>query len=841
MLSISKMAAGQERYYLELGREDYYLEGGEPLGRWLGRGAEALGLSGNVQKEHLRAVMEGRSPRDEAPLGQLQEYGDGRKRQVGWDLTFSAPKTVSVLWSQASDELRAAIQNAHFEAVKAGLSYLEETAAVTRRGQGGSLLASAELVIATFEHGTSRAQDPQLHTHCLAMAAARRADGSWGQLHSEPLYEHKMAAGALYRLALAQGLRALGLELRAEKTWFEVANVPEEVAEHFSKRRAEIEALLSELGASGARASEKLALTSRQVKEHVARAELFPRWQSEGAAHGFGPDQAARIFQTPALAEAHLTPATIRAAVKELTDSDSTFSERDLVRRVAENVQAEAVAPSSLISEVRRFLASSEEVVSLAVGEGGRSIYTEASLYKAEGDVLDLAQRLRSRDSHAVPEGVVSKLFSSLNEEQRGALLHITSAGDLKLLSGMAGTGKTYLLDAARMAWEKSGYRVLGAALSGRAAHELEDGAGIKSSTIESLLYRLEPTLKRTLTHHARMLLREAAGRGTWKLPRLVLDKKTVLVLDESSMIGTRHLARILRAAERAGTKVVLAGDPGQLQSIAAGGGFGGLLKRFGGATLTNIVRQEQSWMRLAVHQFSEGDARSALANYALADRLHIEGTRDEAMRALLLAWKHERTAKPSETLILAATNREVDELNRRAQAMRAGELGAGITHEGQTFHEGDRVIFKTTWRPLGVLNGDFGTVETVKGGRLCVLLDRQRATEAGPHGIRVIVSKKDLTVNAFGEERDLMRLGFASTVHAAQGATVDRAFVLAGGWMEDREMAYVAMSRAREHARIFTDEAAAGEDLAELARSMARSHQKLLAHDHQQRLSQSP
>lgn len=835
------MAAGQERYYLELGREDYYLEGGEPLGRWFGRGAATLGLTGNVQKEDLRALVSGLDPRDGQPLGQQQKYTDGRARQVGWDLTFSVPKSVSVLWSQAPEGRRATIEDAHFAAVKAALSYLEETAAVARRGRGGTLLEPAELVAATFEHGTSRAQDPQLHTHCLVMASARRADGSWSQLHSRPLYEHKMAAGALYRLALANSLRELGVELRPEGTWFEAKHVPEQLSEAFSKRRTEIEELLSTLGVSGARASERLAVTSRQVKEHVARGPLFSRWQAEAGELHFGEAEASSLFAKQPLPTRTLSEDTLREALKELTDTETTFTERSLLLRVAEKVQAEGVSPGEVLSKVRAFLARSEQVAQLAVGEETSPVYTDASLYKAEEDLFLIAEKLHSRNSHGVPKKVAEKLSYCLNGEQRAALEHMTGAGGLKLVSGLAGTGKTYTLDAARMAWERAGYTVRGATLWGRAAAELEQTAGIKSSTIESLLYRLEPSLKRTLLHHARMLLREAAGRPTWKLASFPLNKHTVLVIDEAGVVGSRHLSRILFRAERAGAKVVLVGDPHQLQSIDSGGGFHALIDRFGGARLTQIVRQEAAWMRKAVHDFVQGDAKSALARYVLADRLHIEQTREAAMHALVFAWKKECTEKLSETLILAGTNKETDELNRRAQAARSGELGAAFHHKKGTFFEGDRVLFTAKQYRLGVLNGDFGTVEAVNGNRIGVLLDRQKITEDGLRDIRVVLREKDLTVRAFGRKRDLLRLGYATTVHRAQGSTVDRSFVLAGGWMQDKEMAYVQMSRAREHTRIFCDQPTAGEDLSELARAMSRSREKRLAHDMEAHLTLGP
>jgi conjugative relaxase-like TrwC/TraI family protein len=201
MLSISPMSgAGQGDYYVELAREDYYLEGGEPPGQWLGEGARELGLDGEVQKQELRNVLRGYSPGGET---QLVQNAGADNRQSGWDLTFSAPKSVSVAWSQSEGEMRKAFQEAHHKAVTKALSYVEDEAGFTRRGQGGVEREPAKLTVATFEHGTSRAQDPALHTHALIVNVGVREDGSTGSIESKPIYQQKMAAGAVYRAELA--------------------------------------------------------------------------------------------------------------------------------------------------------------------------------------------------------------------------------------------------------------------------------------------------------------------------------------------------------------------------------------------------------------------------------------------------------------------------------------------------------------------------------------------------------------------------------------------------------------------------------------------------------------
>ncbi len=277
MLSIGAMKGGQQSYYLELAREDYYLKGGESFGLWHGQGASDLGLSGVVKDEALTRLLEGFHPTEDRSLIQQQQYKD-RTHQPGWDLTFSASKSVSVLWSQADEATKNTLQAAHFAAVKAALNYLEEEIAVTRKGKGGVDKEPARLIVATFEHHTSRAQDPQLHTHALVLNACTDANGKTGTLESKGLYQAKMAAGAIYRAELAFQLeQQLRLTAERKESVFEIAGVSESLIAEMSKRRAEIEKALAEGGYSSAAAAEIAAFSTRQTKGHIAQKELMSR------------------------------------------------------------------------------------------------------------------------------------------------------------------------------------------------------------------------------------------------------------------------------------------------------------------------------------------------------------------------------------------------------------------------------------------------------------------------------------------------------------------------------------------------------------------------------------
>jgi len=445
MLSICAMVGGQERYYTDLAREDYYLKGGEPLGRWFGRGAEKLGLTSPVEREELSALFRGYAPDDR----KLVLNAGKADRQPGWDLTFSAPKSVSTLWSQAPEPLRQAIQEAQYEAVRASLGYLQVAAGVTRRGHCGTEVEKAGLVMALFEHGTSRTQDPQLHTHALVLNAAVRDDSTWGTIRSHDLYEHKMTAGALYRAELAYRLsHDLGLGIETEKTGFELKDVPRALMDKFSTRRAEIEdALAARGGVRNAKAAELATLSTRKVKQHVARNELFSAWHKAGDEIGFTMDKAAKLSQREAPRNRDRSELA-SATVAELTQSRSFFFERDVVRLMAEAAQDGTVSARDITRAAKNNLASKNTLRFEDKEKPGRMCYTTRDLYEIERDVLDMAERSRGDARHVVTQDTLKAVvdkprFAKLSEEQRKAVEHITlGKGSIQCVSGMAGTDR---------------------------------------------------------------------------------------------------------------------------------------------------------------------------------------------------------------------------------------------------------------------------------------------------------------------------------------------------------------------------------------------------------------
>lgn len=864
MMTVSAMSGGQGSYYLNLAKEDYYLEGGEPPGTWYGSGAKGLGLEADsrVDKEAFRHLFSGFDHSTGAdPL--VQNAGKDN-RQPGWDLTFSAPKSVSVMWSQAGKETRLEIQAAQQEAAQKALDYLQEKAAFTRTGKGGAEREQAGLVVATFEHGTSRAQDPQIHTHALVLNVGMREDGQTATVESYPFYLHAKAAGAVYRAELAHQLQGrLGLlaEARAEGWGFEIQGVDRTLMEACSKRREAIEKKLSELGFGSAKAAELANLETRFPKEHKARSALFAEWRQLGAEHGWSTREAEALCTMTRDLREHqqqVREELCRGVGETLVEKNSTFLERDVVALVADRASHHGLGAQEALAAVEHYLKSSPIIKDLGTWRGQERIYTTRELYDLEAKMVAGLQASKDEPTQATltahrvtvaVKAIEKQQGFALNEEQRRAVTHLTvESGGVACVTGMAGTGKTTMLKTAREAWERDGFRVRGATIAGKAAEGLEAETGMTATSIAKLLYDLDRSKERFSLSKALADFKEYRrkqineGHLSWVAtnfdptlarkwfyeyrPENPLKKCEVLVVDEAAMVDTRQMARLVEETRKRGIKLVLVGDDRQLQAIGPGGAFMAAVEILGSETLKNIHRQREEWARKAVHDFADRKAQDGLDAYKAHGQLKISKNREQARIDLIKAWKadgHEKT--PEKAIILAAMRDEVQKLNWDAQSVRRreGQLGSGSIKIGSyDIHKNDRVVFtrrliyesSKAGKKLSVQNGQFGQVHAIHTakGTVSVRLDNGR--------------KVEVAVKAFQN----LELGYASTTHKAQGSTIDQVYVLAGGQMQDREMSYVQMSRGREHTKIFVDRQNAGKEMKELAESMQRNHQKELA-----------
>ena len=284
-ISARKSVAAAVSYFKHMAQDEYYTGQGEAEadGEWDGRGAERLALEGPVSKADFEAALNGQDPRTGTRLTQI-----GKSHAPGWDMTFSAPKSVSVVWALSSPAERTRIEAAHRQAVHAATTHLEDHHAFTRRGKGGAIREPvAGLTIARFHHHTSRDLDPQLHTHAFIFNLAPRRDGSWGSLVSRDLYKAQKEAGAIYRAHLANGLERDGHAVEPHGTSFRLTAIPRDIERAFSKRRQAIESAADAYGYRTAKGMELAALRTRQAKRPRERTALFQAWQAEARTLGF--------------------------------------------------------------------------------------------------------------------------------------------------------------------------------------------------------------------------------------------------------------------------------------------------------------------------------------------------------------------------------------------------------------------------------------------------------------------------------------------------------------------------------------------------------------------------
>jgi conjugative relaxase-like TrwC/TraI family protein len=795
VLSIGKLGQGQESYYLEAvaqGVEDYYTGAGEAPGQWVGSASAELQMDGEVEADGLHTALGGSNPRTGDPLTATR----AGTRVPGFDLTFSAPKSVSLLYGLGDEHVSGQVRDAHDRATLAAFDYLERHAAVARRGRGGvEMVPGNGFVGAAFRHRTSRAGDPQLHTHVLVANMTRGPDGRWTALDGRRLYAHAKTAGYLYQAQLRHELaRSLGVEWTAVRNGAaEVAGVPAPVMRAFSRRRAEIEQVMADRGEQSARAAQIATLDSRQSKDYEVTAEsLRERWSEKARLLGFERDDVARV-----IGHAGPQPATERelaAAIADLgssrglTSDRASFTRRDVIQGWCERLPSGAdAADAEVLAD--RFLAS-EHAVPLATDV--RGLTHSDVIRRADGCVIPATADERP---HSTPEllaverrlidgavdrrdarvGIASRPAvtaaierrPTLSAEQATMVRRLTGEGDgVQVVTGKAGTGKTFALDAAREAWQAEGHTVLGAAVARRAARELEDGAGIESTSLAALLQDLR-----------------AGGRHG-------LPPRAVVVIDEASMAGTRQLAELLDHAAEANAKVVLVGDPHQLPEIDAGGTFRALTTRTDPIMLIENRRQQEVWEREALDHLREGRAEAAVERYERHGRV-VLGERAEDVRVQLVAdwWK---AAGEGEAAMIAARRDDVADLNGRARAlMRAsGHLGPdALSVSGREFAVGDHVVALKNARHLGIVNGSRGVVSAIdaEAGELVV-------RQSDGSDLRLPRTYLESTTQ---HGRPTLDYGYAITGHKAQGMTTGKAFVLGTDDLY-REWGYVTMSRGR-------------------------------------------
>ena len=785
MLSIGKLTVAQSRYYerqVAQGRDDYYSGRGESPGRWTGAGTETLRLGGRVDDDGFMALMEGRDP----GTGERLKRVGGRSKVAAFDLTFSAPKSVSVLFAIGEPGLAGALVDAHESAVHAALGNLEREACRVRRGRGGVRVEVGEgFVAAAYRHRMSRAEDPQLHTHVVAANMARGADGRWTALDATPIYQHAKAAGYLYQAHLRAAVRDQLPWVRwgpVRNGMAEIEQIAPAVLREFSTRRLQIVERERELVAAGVdvrdSGREAIAHATRGRKRYgIDTAPWRDVVRARAAEHGLSAREVAALVLGPVRAPEIPDPREVGgelAGASGLTQRQNTFAKREAVMAwAAAHVQgAPAAAVERAATEFLR-----RDDVHRAGGLTERR-FTTTELLALERAIVDGAQARRGegtgRLDPALIDAVLVNAAHAPTAEQAHVVRGVTSSGHgVETVEALAGTGKTFTAGLLAEAYTAGGYRVLGTAPTGRAVRELTEHAGIGQAW--------------TLTRLALDLDGDDRGFGSGR---------AVLIVDEAGMASTRETARVMAHARAAGVKVIAIGDSGQLSSVQAGGWLGSLTKRLGSHELRDVMRQRDPRERQLLAQVRRGDPTDYTAEKTARGHSHIYAGDAQGHgggeRAAVTAWRSRQAECPwGQAVLVVRDNKRRERLNAliRAELKRDGRLGESIHIGGYDFAVGDRVVTRRNDRERSVDNGMRATVIAVDPTEKDLVV----GTDAGAH--------RRLDAPYVAEH---LQHAYALTAHTIQGATVEWAGVV--GRPEDftRNWSYTALSPAREPTELF-------------------------------------
>lgn len=797
MLVIAKMGRKSKYYYVNLAQSSYEASSalpGEPPAVWGGIGAKQLGLYGAVNRAAFFALFDGFSPDHES---KLVENAGGKRRVPGWDLVFTPPKSVSILWVVVDAALRAVIEHLHHRAVEAAIAYLEShTKLLTKDAP------LAGLTVAYFEHGSNRAGEPNLHTHALVLNDGVTRDGVTGPIDSRVLYQHKMAAGALYRSELAALLQTeLGLELQRCQSWFELAGFSRTEGRYqtlmnlWSSRRRAIEAQAPSTAAQ----AQAVAYMTREKKGYVPpRDELFQVWQEIAAQHGLSQRKATRLIIPEGREQITLWQRfqewrTLREARQIVAVHQSHFSRRDLVTAIAVAAQARGLHSIDVLRLTDTCL-KHRQVMSIGV-VNDEERFTFKRLYRLEQSLLTQATKLAMTPGMRVSHRQVERTGTGerLSVEQRRALHVITEGGKLKVLSGISGTGKTHTLIATAKAYRNSGYTVIAVSPSRQGAERLKE-SGLESQGVLSKL--LFGEVERSITVHKLFheIDRAKEGRrryGSRSYAKDPLSRKTVMMVDEAQSLSTAQMLRLVKEVSRAGGKLIISGDVKAPQAFEHSGAFKALAKEISfSVTLTEVKRQKTSPTRELVEAIGARNVSAVAHLLRDEDILRLSETKEEAQSQLIADWLAQAIASPKDSLIIVDTKEEAATLNTMAQAAlrHAGTLSdTAIKTEAGYFHMGDRVMFHETLPTYGVTKGDTGTIEGLESLTKVAVI----RLDSGKTRLLNLRHYKSFT------------LAYALTPSEAKHKEVRQGFVLTQGRGQD--VALVQVSRTKVSTRIYS------------------------------------
>lgn len=802
------------RYYTER-LPSYYLDGDEPPGRWWGKGAGLLGLDGDIDGESFLRVMAGQHPSSGEGLG--RRYGENSVR--GFDATFSAPKSVSVLFALGDEEVRSQVMESHDRTVDAVLSWVEGHAHTRMRRHGHVMTVDAEgIAVGVFRQHTSRSLDPQLHTHAVIANKVKAPDGRWLALDARPIKVDQRTLSALYHAVLRSQLtHRLGVRWHPpEHGIAEIADIDSEVLAEFSQRTNQVQKRLDHKLARFRsdkrrepsdkerwRLEREAVLDSRPAKQHgLTDHELREAWATQTRKLDHDPQ---RLVRNAVGHQRHLegidpgiAERIVDCAISNLGERQSSWRPAELVRELAAVVPTTVTADPMQLTEYVESLAAQAAAtrcadISRPVPDGvarrrdgrptteaavDRALTTDAILDEEEQLIAWAERRLVGDVPRARWPSMVRSNRMSLGQAE--AIAAVAGRRGLELIVGPAGAGKTTTLEAGVADLQAQGRSMFGVAPTAAAAEVLATETGMPADTLDKLL--TENTLG----------IRPSD-------PVYDLAPDTTVIVDEAGTASTPKLAELARLADQHHWRVVLVGDPRQFSAVGRGGMFAHLIQSHGAVELDQVHRFRHHWERQASLRLRTTDP-AALLEYDRRDRIH-GGSHHQMETEIIQSWSQARGG--GETVALMANNTEtVTRLNTLAQQTRIQSKELDPTALRRRVGDvsllvGDEVVTRRndrrlhTNRGLMVKNRDHWTITNIhRDGTITI---------AGRTG----------TIRLPGDyvTRHL-ELGYAQTSHASQGRTVDVALLLVDTPTDSRGV-YTPMTRGREanHAYVVTED----------------------------------
>jgi conjugative relaxase-like TrwC/TraI family protein len=755
---------------------------------WVGKLCPLLNLKPNVSGKDFANIFSGKNLKGVALLTKANgPHNPGR------DLTWSPPKSVSVVYAVCSEALRERISWKNRQAVLGTLCFLEEKAAQTRCGKGGKVsVKTMGFVAAMFEHYTSRTNDMQLHIHLVVANLTFIEGQKWYAIDFAELFIWFKAAGEIYRSLLSKGLTELGFEVikSEDGRYFEIKSVCLQICSKYSKRKNEITNSIEHSGIKNIDAKTKsmFAIRTREPKTVMDRLALLSRWQEELNELGMYESDIINI-RNASLFKA-LNPIPVMSLLMTLTDYEAVLNVIDIYRAVAREAQFYNSSIACIHNTVEQIL-THYWIVPLGKDAKGRALYTTQMMIDIERSVVELATYLHLDESYKMDDQVIEQAIATqennqgfeMSEEQRASVQCVCQTG-LDILQGRAGAGKSTSMQAVRIAYESQGIKVKGSTIAKKAAVQLENDTGIESKTLASTILEIEKRPSRY--------------------------SNSVIVVDEAGLIPTSDLLMLMRGAEKAKAKVILVGETAQLKSIKQSGCLAYLSKLLGHSELTSIYRQRQLWARTMVVDLRSGASMSAINTMRAKGLLNLLETKDKTLEALIDAWHAYTQANPNKDwMIMAFSWKDVEPLNelvrkrlkeREVIGDENIEIDCVVSEKVMSlkFSVNDRVRFTNNDYERGFTNGDLGTVTAISDFE-----DEYYFFISMDNGHRVRFGVSD-----YSDKKGNLHLvhAYASTIYSSQGSTVDGdTFVLYTTSM-DRAASYVAGSRHKDNCHWFVD-----------------------------------